>query len=511
MNPELIIELLWKSALVAGATLLLIGAARGRSASEKSLIGEVGMLSLLLLPLASWLLPRLEVTPPAAFGQAIEEFTPAVPAAQSSVPAVAAAGSGFDWLALAGLVYVLPIAFLIASLGYAILRLQVVRRRADVIQETGWLKALAAAQQRIGIKHGTALLTSGEINSPISWGVVRPIIVIDGAARMDIERAEAIIAHELAHVHRLDWLKLIVGRLVTAIFWANPLVWLLSQRCHQLREEAADDAVLRTEVDRTEYASLLVTAVRHANSGPLLAANGVAPSRSSIAKRVAHVLDSSRSRAPARLKMAAVSLALAGAVNGALAAAEPARFSASGIDPTAGERAATELAAIDSPHAQALAAAIRDRNWETRRVAGDTTFYRAEAIRPLILALRDEHPVVRRIAVWGLSEMRPTPDPLATPAVSQLLRDPSPEVRAEAAGAIGEFPSVANSRSIEKLLLGDPSPDVRLRAAHALGDIQDPGSRATLEAAANDPDFRVRLKAAWALRQVQEAERILNR
>jgi HEAT repeat protein len=60
-------------------------------------------------------------------------------------------------------------------------------------------------------------------------------------------------------------------------------------------------------------------------------------------------------------------------------------------------------------------------------------------------------------------------------------------------------------------LLRDPLPSVRVQAAHALGDLQNPNSRAALEAAQTDPDPGVRAKVAWALRQVAEAENILRK
>jgi hypothetical protein len=226
---------------------------------------------------------------------------------------------------------------------------------------------------------------------------------------------------------------------------------------------------------------------------------------------VTHVLDASKSRRPARLRWAAATVGLALAANGALAASEPVVQRSWGNDRRAGEHAADQLAALPGVHARTLALAIRNRDWRARRVDGSTTFNEPGAIAPLILAMRDDDATVRRIAVWALSEMRPSPDPIATPAVSRLLGDPSPEVRAQAASALGDFQSIKNSGSLEKLLLRDRSALVRLEAAHALGDIQDPNSRATLELALRDPDSRVRDKARWALRQVAEAEEILSR
>ncbi len=102
--------------------------------------------------------------------------------------------------------------------------------------------------------------------------------------------AEAIIAHELAHVARLDWASLLLARIATALLWFNPLVWMVARQAHQLREEAADDAVLRSDVNHLDYAALLVGAARPRSHGFLLAANGVAPSRGSLRQRITRVL-----------------------------------------------------------------------------------------------------------------------------------------------------------------------------------------------------------------------------
>jgi len=150
----------------------------------------------------------------------------------------------------------------------------------------------------MGFKHGTALLTSDELASPISWGLMRPVILLNSRAVEAIGEAEAIIAHELAHVARMDWVKLLLARVATALFWFNPLVWALAREAHQLREEAADDSVLAADIADTDYAQLLVGVARHECPGLLLGAHGVAPSKSSLARRVARVLDGKSVRGP---------------------------------------------------------------------------------------------------------------------------------------------------------------------------------------------------------------------
>ena len=57
------------------------------------------------------------------------------------------------------------------------------------------------------------------------------------------------LAERVGGLHvELDWAKLLASRIACAIFWFNPLVWMLARESHQLREEAADDAVLMADI-----------------------------------------------------------------------------------------------------------------------------------------------------------------------------------------------------------------------------------------------------------------------
>ena len=71
--------------------------------------------------------------------------------------------------------YALPAALLLFITFLALARLIALRARADVLVDGHWLSALARAQRRMGFKHGTALLISNDLSSPISWGLMRPV------------------------------------------------------------------------------------------------------------------------------------------------------------------------------------------------------------------------------------------------------------------------------------------------------------------------------------------------
>ncbi len=307
---HVLIEIAVKSLLIAGLALGLLALLKRRSAAERSWVAHIGLLALLIVAFAPLVLPTWNVEAPALLGQTPPPVAPVQSRAPVSTVVVApvalrgapvaqvASRASISPVAAATAAYALPAAILLFITFLALARLIALRARADVLVDGHWLSALARAQRRMGFKHGTALLTSNELSSPISWGLMRPVILLNTRAVEASSEAEAIIAHELAHVARMDWAKLLLARVATALFWFNPLVWLLAREAHQLREEAADDSVLAADIADTDYAQLLVGVARHECPGLLLGAHGVAPSKSSLARRVARVLDGASVRGP---------------------------------------------------------------------------------------------------------------------------------------------------------------------------------------------------------------------
>ena len=353
---NVLIEIALKSVLIAGLTLGLLQLMKSRSAAERSWVAHIGLLALLIMAFAPLVLPSWNIETPALVSQApaaetlpatsISPAVQATPAVTNARAAKASALPSISPVAAASALYAVPAVLLLFITFVALARLIALRARADVLVDGHWLSALARAQRRMGFKHGTALLTSDDLASPISWGLMRPVILLNSRAVEAADEAEAIIAHELAHVARMDWAKLLLARIATALFWFNPLVWMLAREAHQLREEAADDSVLAADIADTDYAQLLVGVARHECPGLLLGAHGVAPSKSSLARRVARVLDGKSVRGPV-----ARSFGLGVFVGAALVAAPLAALTFSPKQPAAGKATpATGKAGASKPY-----------------------------------------------------------------------------------------------------------------------------------------------------------------
>lgn len=304
MSFEFLIEMAWKSALIAAVALGLAATLRSRAAADRAAVLRVAVALLLLLPLFSVGLPRLEIEAwaPETIAAAPDLAAVATPAAPvGTAPDVVTAPlepTIWDDPSLLFLIlYLGGVAMAASRLGAGLWTLRRWTRGARPVECPAWIDAFERARWAAGAPAGLTLLVSDEAPSPLSWGLFRPVILIDRDTLDEPEDADAILAHEVAHVVRRDWAVLMLTRIAAGLFWFNPLVWLLEREVVQQAEEAADiEAALWVEPAR--YAQTLVHWAQF-NAGGLVPANSIAPSASALARRVRAILDSRRRSTPA--------------------------------------------------------------------------------------------------------------------------------------------------------------------------------------------------------------------
>ncbi len=121
----------------------------------------------------------------------------------------------------------------------------------------------------------------------------RPMVLLPAAwiAEMPPDVLEAVIAHELAHVRRLDLWANLLQRLVETLLFYHPAVWWLSRRTSLLREMCADELAVEATGDRVTYAGVLEHLGRRRLNlpTPQLAA-GIGGRRMALFDRVRNVL-----------------------------------------------------------------------------------------------------------------------------------------------------------------------------------------------------------------------------
>jgi len=159
-----------------------------------------------------------------------------------------------------------------------------------------WALLLQEARDRLRLRRPVRLLQSSDNPMPLTWGWWRPVVLLPAeAANWPTDRRRIVLLHELAHAKRWDCLTQALARVVCALYWINPLVWLAARRMCLERERACDDLVLHSGCRPSEYATHLVDIARAFRRAPQLA--GIAMARSpQLQGRVAAIVDASRAR-----------------------------------------------------------------------------------------------------------------------------------------------------------------------------------------------------------------------
>jgi TonB family protein len=147
-----------------------------------------------------------------------------------------------------------------------------------------------------------------------TFGWLKPRVLLPAdAGGWPIERIRIVLAHELAHVSRRDWLVQLGASIFQAVYWFNPIVWISCRMLRRQSELACDDAVLRLGVEAPAYAGHLLGIARDLRRARRFDVMFPAPAmarQSSLERRVRAMLNTHRNRLPVSRALA-VSAALA--------------------------------------------------------------------------------------------------------------------------------------------------------------------------------------------------------
>ena len=196
------------------------------------------------------------------------------------------------------------------------------RQQAQVQHDGPLCDALQQARRTLDCYPKVEVAISPSIGSPMALGILRPIIVFpaDLVEKLSADKLALILMHELAHVRRWDNLTLLLHRLVSAVLFFHPAVWLCGRMLRRQAEQACDDLVVCATGRSEAYArSLAHVAERAAHLNPLMRGiptmNAFAATESDLAQRIRRALGGGVRRMGMRARvLTAVLLCLLAAV-----------------------------------------------------------------------------------------------------------------------------------------------------------------------------------------------------
>jgi len=248
-----LLHFLWQGGLIGGTYALL----RNVPATPQGrlLIGQLSLLAMALAPVATFVL-LLSASQPAS-GSA----SPAL-SVETVIPlAMAHGNAGFTWLA--GLVALWAAGAILLSLRAGLRWLAVRRICRMAVPAPAALQSLVDGMARqLGVTRPVVLRLCQRLKTPVLVGFWRPVILIPAAlaARIPLRQLELLVAHELAHVQRWDFLANLMQSALEIVLYYHPLVHWVSARVRQDREECCDDLVARQFGNPVQYARALLAA-----------------------------------------------------------------------------------------------------------------------------------------------------------------------------------------------------------------------------------------------------------
>lgn len=122
------------------------------------------------------------------------------------------------------------------------------------------VETLQRVAKRMRLSRKIPIVLSSKITSPSVIGIFRPMILfpvgmLNGLSTLQVE---AILAHEIKHIARHDYLFNLVQSFIEAVMYFNPVVWIVSSIIREERESHCDLAALQTGVSAMDYSKALL-------------------------------------------------------------------------------------------------------------------------------------------------------------------------------------------------------------------------------------------------------------
>jgi beta-lactamase regulating signal transducer with metallopeptidase domain len=286
-----LLHFLWQG--TALAALAGAGMALCRRGSARYAVGLAILVLMLLAPVATFVFyaqPHSGVadaaksSPLAAVAWPIARGNAAASGSTYSAPSPALRDA-LPWLVEAWLI---GVAFLSLRSAGGFFLLERERRRKSSVVNGRLLEICYDLQDRLGVRRAIQYCECRWLQAPAVIGWFRPIVFLPVSALTGLseEQLQAVIAHELAHIQRLDPFVNVFQVCVETLLFYHPAVWWLNKRIRTEREHCCDEIAVTLCGNAVEYARAL-TLMEEWRSAPALA---MAANRGPLTERIVRVL-----------------------------------------------------------------------------------------------------------------------------------------------------------------------------------------------------------------------------
>ncbi len=267
-----LVHALWQGAALALVLWCVLPRLRSAHRRYWAAYGALSSLALVAVATFAWVYEPTPDSPSTTFGTLALSVTDAslgLVALPPNLPAMIAAKlEGYQPLIVA--VWLPGFLFFLLRLASGLHYVHRLRRHQARSASADWQGRLRALAVRIGYSRPIVLLESALVRAPMAFGFFKPLILlpVGMANQLTPAEVEAVLAHELAHLARRDWLFNLLQMFIEAVFYFHPAVWWMSAIIRTERENCCDDAAVGLTGNRLAYAKTLARLQDLARTAP---------------------------------------------------------------------------------------------------------------------------------------------------------------------------------------------------------------------------------------------------
>ncbi|UZR95349.1 M56 family metallopeptidase [Chondrinema litorale] len=122
-----------------------------------------------------------------------------------------------------------------------------------------WHNKVKTIANQLGIKKHVSILESALVKVPLVVGHLKPVILLPlgTISGLSPNQLEAILAHEIAHIARNDFMVNILQSFIDILFFYHPAMWWISTVIRDERENCCDDIAVAVNKDSITFARAL--------------------------------------------------------------------------------------------------------------------------------------------------------------------------------------------------------------------------------------------------------------
>ncbi|MCB0547275.1 MAG: M48 family metalloprotease [Phaeodactylibacter sp.] len=311
-----VVHSLWQGMLIA---LLLAGVLIGlqkRPAQLRYLLANLSLLALLLLSAFTFNhYYQSEGDTAGLEGLVVEEGGVLQMAEQTS--ALARITQEFEsyfeeHLPLILALWLLGVAFFILRLLGGIAYVQHLKNYKVEPLSQPWQQRLRQLAAQLQLHRPVLLLESALVKTPMAIGYLKPVVLLPIGAinSLTAEQVEAVLAHELAHIYRRDYLFNILQSLIEALYYFNPAVWWISANIRMERENCCDDIAVALCGNSLAYAKALVKIEEASQKNPRMAMALARRGKGRLLHRIRRILNQPQNKSNIMEKFTTTALLL---------------------------------------------------------------------------------------------------------------------------------------------------------------------------------------------------------